>query len=264
MNKFSFNKEAYLKRINFTGNIAVNLECLTALHHAQHHSIPFENFDISTGKGIHLEPTALVQKMVFHKRGGYCFELNGLLLMALQSFGFEARALLGRVYLEGGVTGRGHQITLVTLAGEKWIVDAGFGSETPSEPIPLVLDTPIKFKNQTVRLVEEERYGIVLQSKSKNEWNNLYSFDLTHVFQGDIVYGNHYTSTHPQSFFVFGRVAALPIENGMVTLRNFNFKKVVNGAEEKVELLDDSTYLEVLEQEFGIVLDASYDDLKPI
>jgi len=38
---------------------------------------------------------------------------------------------------------------------------------------------------------------------------DLNSFDKAYVFPNDILYGNHFTSTHPSDFFTFTRVAAL-------------------------------------------------------
>ncbi len=262
MNDFIFDKEEYLKRINFEGTIANNYESLKSIHHAQHRTIPFENFDICLGRNIKLEPKALVQKLVKKKRGGYCFELNGLHLLALKSFGFDARALLGRVHTTGEPTGRGHQVSLVSIEGKQWVVDLGFGSESPSIPIPLVYNEPVSFKNQTFQLIESKLYGYMLQTKQENDWINLYSFDLNHVCPGDIEYGNHYTSTNQNSFFTSSRVAALPIENGTVTLLNNKLKKIVNGMEYTALLDEDQSYLNILKQEFGIVIDANFEDLK--
>lgn len=264
MSDFIFNKDEYLKRINFLGAISADLDFVKAIHHAQHRTIPFENFDICLRRNINLEPKALVQKLIKNKRGGYCFELNGLLLLALKSFGFEARALLGRIHKTGEPTGRGHQVTLVVIDGKKWLVDAGFGGESPPVPIPLVYNEPVSFENQTFQLIESNLYGFMLQSKHEKEWKNLYSFDLNHVCPGDIEYGNHFTSTSQNSFFFTARVAALPVENGAITLFNNEIKKVINGKEEIILLEEGQSYLNTIELEFGIVIDAKYEDLKPI
>jgi len=264
MSGFTFNKEDYLRRINFDGKVSVNFECLKSIHRAQHTSIPFENFDICLGRSINIDPVSLVQKMVKNKRGGYCLELNGLLLLALKSFGFEARPLLGRVHITGEPTGRGHQVTLVTIEGKRWFVDLGFGTESPPVPIPLVCNVPIIFENKTYRLIDSELFGYLLQSKHGEEWKNLYSFDLSHVCRGDIEYGKHYTSTSPKSIFVNSRVAALPVKNGMITLFNNSYKKVINGKEEVILLKDDQSYLSIIEKEFGIKIDAKFEDLKPL
>ena len=90
MNDFKFDPQAYLERLNHTKEISVSLECLRELHYSQLFTIPFENFGIVLRHGIHLAPEKLFDKLVHHQRGGYCFELNGLFLMALQNFGFEA------------------------------------------------------------------------------------------------------------------------------------------------------------------------------
>lgn len=264
MSDFTFNKQEYLNRIQHEHNISVDFESLKSIHHAQHLNIPFENFDICLGRNIQLSPAAIFQKLVRQKRGGYCFELNGLLLMALKSFGFEARPLLGRVHLSEEPTGRSHQTTLVTIEGESWLVDLGFGAESPPIPIPFICHKPVTFKNQTYRLIESELFGYILQSKQDQSWKDLYSFDLSHVFDIDIKYGNYYTSTNPDSFFVNARMIALPLENGMLTLFNDRFKKVIGGKEEIIFLKDDPSYLKVLEKEFGIEIDAAYEDLKPL
>lgn len=263
MSDFTFNKDEYLRRINLFGKVSVNFEGLKSIHHAQHTSIPFENFDICLGGNIHLDPESIFQKLVKQKRGGYCFELNGLLLLALRAFNFDVRPLLGRVHLSGEPSGRSHQILLVTINNQIWIVDSGFGAESPPIPIPLTYNKPITFENLTYRLIDSELFGYMLQSKQGDSWKNLYSFDLSHVFDIDIKFGNHFTSTNPDSFFVKARMAALPIKDGMLTLHNYRIKKVVNGKEEVIPLQDDSSYLSILDKEFGIKIDADYKDLKP-
>ncbi|HAH57410.1 MAG: arylamine N-acetyltransferase [Lentimicrobiaceae bacterium] len=264
MSGFTFNKEEYLNRINFDGKVSINFECLKSIHHAQHTTIPFENFDICLGRNINVDPESLVHKMVRNKRGGYCSELNGLLLLALKSFGFEARPLLGRVHITGEPTGRGHQVTLVTIDEKRWLVDLGFGAGSPPVPIPLVCNVPVMFENQTYRLIEIELFGYMLQRMNDEDWRSLYSFDLSHVCRGDIEYGKHYTSTSPESIFVNSRVAALPVKNGMITLFNNSLKKIINGKEEVMLLKDDSSYLSIIEKEFGIEIDAKFEDLRPL
>lgn len=264
MSDFTFNKDEYLKRINLSTKISVNFECLRSIHHAQHTSIVFENFDICLGKSIRLDPKSIFQKLVNQKRGGYCFELNGLLLLALKAFKFEVRPLLGRVHVSGEPSGRSHQTLLVTINDKRWIVDAGFGAESPPTPIPLTYDEPVSFGNQTFRLVESKLFGYMLQNKPTDNWKNLYSFDLNHVFDIDIKFGNHFTSTSPDSFFTNARMAAIPIKEGMLTLHNYRLKKIVNGNEELILLKDDPSYLSVLDKEFGINIDADYRDLKQV
>lgn len=264
MDKKIFDLDAYLQRLNYSGVVEPTEEGLEALHRAQVHTIPFENFDILLGRGISLEPTALCNKLVHSARGGYCFELNGLLLMALRAFRFDARALLARVHVTGTPTGRGHQIALVTLPERQWIADVGFGGPHLRAPIPLEFDCSITQVGETFRLVEAEPFGIMLQTLEEAQWKDLYSFDLGHVCSADIAYGNHFTSTHPSSFFTFARVASLPTSNGRVSLLNRTLRRVAAGAEQKEDLADGQPYLDALKKYFGIELDAPYETLRPI
>ncbi|MEP1446281.1 MAG: arylamine N-acetyltransferase [Paraglaciecola sp.] len=264
METFQFIPDEYLKRINYSGKVDVSSDTLKALHHAQITTIPFENFDICLDQKIKLDPLSLFNKLVRHKRGGYCFELNGLLLMALQHFGFEARALLGRVHLTGIPTGRSHQITLVTLNTKKWIVDLGFGSNSPLAPLPLEFDLEFTSNSKVLRFIEHDLFGIMLQVRNQTSWVDLYSFDLSHVCAGDISYGNHYTSTHPNSIFVCSRVASLPIENGSLTLFNHSLKRIIGDTEVIEELPSGQAYIDALRENFGIELIASYEQLKKI
>ncbi|MCW8887156.1 MAG: arylamine N-acetyltransferase [Motiliproteus sp.] len=244
------------------------------MHRAQHNSIPFENFDVALGKAISLSPEALFSKLVINSRGGYCFEVNGLLLMALTHFGFDARPLLGRVHMTGEASGRGHQLLLVTIHDEQWIVDAGFGAQTPGVPIPLVLDQEVSGERYTFRLTKDPLYGTMLQIQNQEEgqyqeqnhtqWANLYSFDLNHVCDGDISFGNHYSATHQESIFVTTCVAALPIDGGVATLHNRTLKKVVNGTETIIELDEGASYLTALREQFGISFKEPYIRLKPL
>jgi N-hydroxyarylamine O-acetyltransferase len=252
--------------LNHSGGVQPTEDCLEALHRAQVYTIPFENFDILLGRGITLEPAALCDKLVHHKRGGYCFELNGLFLMILQAIGFEARALLARVHLyqPDPPSGREHQLLLVTLQGRPWIADVGFGGLGFRAPIPFELNHPTSHDGLTFRLVEAEPFGIMLQTLKKGQWLDLYSFDLGHVFPADIAVGNHFTSTHPNSPFTFARIVALLTPNGRVSLLNRTLRIVTASTERVQELTEGQAYLNALKTHFGIELDAPYEALRPL
>lgn len=264
MNKQQFDRDAYLQRIDYDGKTAPTVDTLKAVHHAQLYTIPFENFDIQLGREINLNPEAIFEKLVHKRRGGYCFELNGLFLMALQAFGFEVRPLLARTHVTGTPTGREHQIELITIEDRQWIADVGFGADTPRVPIPLELNQPTIHDGQKIRLVDAGHFGIMLQTEKDGEWIDLYSFDLSHVFPVDIDHGNYFTSTHPSSLFVFARVVALPVEKGVVTLFNNTLKETIAGNESVQELAEGQAYLDALKNHFGIELDAPYEELRPL
>lgn len=264
MSEYTFPKEEYLARIKYSETINTTVESLASIQNAQLMSLPFENFDICLNRKISLEQESIIEKLLRNKRGGYCFELNALLLMALKSFGFSARPLLARVHLSGKPGGRSHQITLVEMNGEQWLVDAGFGALTPARPIPLIYKQAIASNHQTYRLIEDALFGYMLQSRHEDDWSNLYSFDLGHVCAGDIEHGNHFTSTHGSSRFVYSRVASLKLEDGLITLLNHTLKRRQGDDEEVIELEANESYLDALALHFGIELNTKYAALKPL
>lgn len=264
MTKDTFALGPYLERVQHTGAVQATEDHLETLHRAQAYTIPFENFDILLGRGINLDPTALVDKLVHHKRGGYCFELNGLFLMALRAVGFEARPLLARVHLRGEPTARTHELILVTIHGREWIADVGFGGPGLRAPIPFELNHPTTQDGLTFQLVDAGPYGTMLQSQKDGQWLNLYSFDLGHVFPADIALGNHFTSTHPQSFFTFARVAALPRPNGRVALFNCSLTHATPESEYDQLLTEGHAYVSALKTYFGIELGVPYEAIRPL
>ena len=48
---------------------------------------------------MQLDDLSLEEKLVTARRGGYCFEQNGVFERALREIGFTVRSLLGRVVL---------------------------------------------------------------------------------------------------------------------------------------------------------------------
>lgn len=264
MTDTAFSADAYLERVGLPAAPPSTADGLEAVHRAQAYSIPFENFDILLGRGISLEPADVFAKLVGRKRGGYCFELNGLLRMALTAFGFTLRPLLARVHVSGTPTSRSHLLLLVTLDGREWLADVGFGGPGLRAPIPFELNAVNTQDGQTFRLVERQPFGVMLQTRVEADWQDLYSFDLGHVVPADIACGNHFTATHPSSFFTFTRVAALPTPEGRIALADTSLKIVTRGVGRTLALTDDERYLDALEQHFGIVLDAPYSALRPL
>lgn len=262
--RIEFHVPAYLQRIGLSKQVPISGEGLVQVHRAQVYSIPFENFDIQLGRAIDLSPQALFDKMVFGLRGGYCFELNGLFVLALRQFGFDARPLLARVHLREEPTGRTHQLLLVTINGKDWIADVGFGANGLREPIPFELGRVATQDGLKFRLMDGGPYGIMLQVEDDNSWQDLYSFDLTPVFKADIAMSNHFTQTHPDSFFRCARLASLPNARGRVSLLNYTLRKASGNIDEVIQLAAGRAYLEALEDNFGIRLDEPYESLMPV
>ena len=128
---------------------------------AQALAIPFENVDVMLGRGAPLELARLEDKLLRRRRGGYCFELNGLMLEVLRALGFTARPLLGRVTFlrppEAGMPPRSHQINAVSLGARTFLVDVGFGL-TMREPIALEPEREWVQKDDVYRVQADPRF----------------------------------------------------------------------------------------------------------
>ena len=90
---------AYFARIGWAQPTRVDIDTLRALHLHHNCAIPFENIDVVLPREIQLDDRCLVDKLVTARRGGYCFEQNGLFERVLREVGFMVRSVLGRVVL---------------------------------------------------------------------------------------------------------------------------------------------------------------------
>ncbi|HYK47600.1 MAG TPA: arylamine N-acetyltransferase, partial [Parafilimonas sp.] len=70
--------DRYLRRINYEGTREPNLTLLAALQKQHLLHVPFENLDIHYKTPIELNVPRIFEKVVHNKRGGFCYELNGL------------------------------------------------------------------------------------------------------------------------------------------------------------------------------------------
>lgn len=243
---------AYLNRVGLEGAPARDAGGLAELHGAQFPAIPFENLDILSGRGIDLSPDVVFEKLVTARRGGYCFELNGLMLLVLRTLGFDARPILARVHLTDPPSGRTHQLNLVTLDDHLWIMDVGFGAGGPRAPLPLragVTDCGVA----GFELSRREPWGWMLRTHEAGGWRESYSFDLDHVTTEDIEVANHYTSTSPNTHFTQLAVVSLPTAEGRISLRDLELTDVMR-SEERARKVEVECYLDILRDTFGITL----------
>jgi N-hydroxyarylamine O-acetyltransferase len=83
----------YLEHIGHDSPVRPNLETFRDIHRAHMLTVSFENLDIHLGNPIRLTEQALWEKISLQKRGGFCYELNGMLAWLLKQIGFQVRYL---------------------------------------------------------------------------------------------------------------------------------------------------------------------------
>lgn len=122
----------YLFQIGLTAPPATDLDGLNTLIRAQLTHVPFENIDVwGTGSCPSLEAAELYEKIVLHSRGGYCFELNTLFRILLNSLGFDAYQCIASLIHEDRVDPPAHNVIVCGLQGRKYLLDVGFGGPVP-------------------------------------------------------------------------------------------------------------------------------------
>jgi N-hydroxyarylamine O-acetyltransferase len=261
-----FALDSYLARIALSERPAADAEGLAIVQRAHRLSIPFENLDVVLGREIGIDATSVFAKLVSGKRGGYCFEHGQLFLDALEALGFTARPLLARVWLgqPSSVPPLTHTFALVTIDGQDWIADAGFGGSY-APPMPLAdgeeADAP---DGARFRLARDPEFGWMLartgpaggtDGRSPGEgWQDQYSFTLEPVFPADLALGNFWVSHAPESRFVQNRIVSVPLPHGFASLNGRAYHRHSKEQSTESEIADPRVYRMRLSLMFGIDL----------
>lgn len=248
----------YFERIDYRGAADPTLDVLQDLVTAHTRSIPFENLDPLLGCPIDdLSPEALTDKLVHRRRGGYCYEQNGLMGYVLDDLGFGVRRFAGRVVwtLAPGdpMPAQTHTLLAVTLPGDEqpYLVDVGFGGQTPTSPIRLEAGTIRQTAHEPYRL-RTRGDVLVLQALIRDEWQSLYEFATRTAPPIDLKVGSWYVSTHPTSHFVTSLMVSLITAEGRFNLAGRDLTFHGNGSTDKIQLDDAAAVVDALVNRFGI------------
>ena len=123
--------------IGLDGSVRPDSRRLKAIHRAHQYAIPFENLDVQLGRPVVLDLEANYNKIVCQRRGGWCYEMNGVMGWALKQIGFEVmRMSAGVMRVRAGDAGLGNHLCLLVYLDERYLVDVGFGGSL-AEPLPL-------------------------------------------------------------------------------------------------------------------------------
>lgn len=245
---------AYFDRIGWTGEARPDRPTLAGIVAAHAASIPFENLSPLLGEPVQIAPEAIVAKLVREKRGGYCFEHNGLLAEVLQTIGFDVTPLAARVLWnqsEEAVTPRTHMLLLVHLPEGPVLADVGFGGAVCTGVLDLVPDAAQETPHERFRLIQRDGEWRQ-QIEIGGEWRTTYRFDLTPQLPVDYELANWWTSANPRSHFTFSLVAALSPPGKRLALRNLDYAVHAGGETERRRLETPFEVLDILQRDFGI------------
>lgn len=238
-------------------------ENLFRLQLAHLQTFAYSNLTIFADGEPDLSEAALFERIVRRKRGGYCFELNGLLGYLLRALGYSVTEYFGRWHfgLSDEVPPQRHRVLLVDCQGEKFIVDAGVASPAPGTPLELIYDRKQYRSGRAYRLRRSDIYGTCVETLTGSEWKVFYSFDQVPAFARDFEYVNFFCSTHPTSVFRKKFFAAKQDEKVHLSIENPTaeapfFQLARRDAEGKSCTPADSPEMlrDILENEFDMVI----------
>ncbi len=260
---------AYFARIGFeqAGAVSPTLETLRRIQFCHACTIPFENLDVLLGRDIRLDMQSVQSKLIASKRGGYCFEQNGLLLYVLRAIGFDVTPHSARVRIavtRDTTPPRTHLFCRVMLDGTPWLADVGVGGLTPTGPIRMDTDARQETPHEPRRVVRERGphgeaffHQVLLRTESGEAWHDVCEFTGEAMPEIDREVANWWTSTNPESKFRKNIMAALARENGTRhTLATREYTMRQGGTVlERIAVESLEQLLAILAQRFGLIVD---------
>src|SRR5688572_25793446 len=248
----------YLRRIDYSKPIKPDAQTLRGLQLAHMLHIPFENLDIGLGRPIRLSEEALWNKFIVEKRGGFCYELNGLFARLLKEIGFEVTYLNARVYNHKGELGIDfdHLALLVGVPDQsrRWLADVGFG-DSFTEPRSREERGEQVQGLRAYRLEETSDGYITWQKNYDDSWERHYFFDLQpHKFPEEYEAACLYHQSSPQSSFTRTSIISRATPDGRVSLEDGRLILTKNGLRSQRLLDNKEEYHLLLREYFGVTL----------
>ena len=245
--------DAYLRRINWTGPLAVDADTLRRLHLAHLGAVPFENLSIHWGEPIVLTDDALFEKIVRRRRGGFCYELNGLFGALLRALGFDVAMLSAAVATKQGGFGPDfdHMLLLVRLE-ERYLADVGFGDSFLK---PLRLDERGEQieGHRAYRVAPDGDRLLLTRRDGEGATAPQYRFSLEEHNYDAYEAMCKYHQTSPDSHFTQERVCSIATPDGRVTLSGMKLIATTGRERHERVIQSDAERDDVLRERFGIV-----------
>ncbi len=236
----------YFARIGYEGEATNDLATLTQLMQKQLQSIPFENTLVQAGKIPSLVLEDIVEKILVDRRGGYCYEVNGIFAMALTALGFEWYFAGARPMTYAVRRPKTHMVLIVHVEGKEYLCDTGFGGYALRAPM-LIQEGEAVQEEDTFRMefIEGE---YVLSALVQNEWQRHYGFALTPQEWIEFGLANYFNATHPDTIFTQKKIAIMQTPHGRKILVDDELKLIHHGMLEKLDVV----YEEALKEHFGL------------
>ena len=216
-------------------------------------AVPFENLDIHLGHPIKLDIPSFYDKVVRRRRGGFCYELNGLFGWLLDQLGFKVTLLSVRVIGDGQQGPEFDHLLLLVELDRFMIADVGFG-DSFLEPLWLEDGTETIQPSGVFRLIDAESEW-ALQRRREAHWESQYIFSLKPHRLSEFSEMCHFHQTSPDSHFTRQAICSMAKTDGRMTLANNRLIINAGNKREEQTVRDEKAYRRLLRIHFGIELD---------
>ncbi|NHN47946.1 arylamine N-acetyltransferase [Halostella sp. JP-L12] len=272
--------DRYLDRIGLDAAAvdAADRETLERLQRAHVTSVPFETLSITgdpfgprDGEDVSLDPARLYEKIVERRRGGFCYELNGLFGRLLRHLGFDPDRVAARVVNDGTARPPANHLTHVVEFDRRYVVDVGMGTPTMRRATPL--DGTVRKDAAGVewRVVESDRPDAAYvsqyrtpgedgeadgddesdQSDGADGWSDRYVFSDVPRDRSYFAATCDFLATAPESPFTGDPVVTIATERGHKRLSTETLTVYADGGKRE-RSVDPEEWHDVLETEFGL------------
>jgi N-hydroxyarylamine O-acetyltransferase len=205
------------------------------------------------GRLIILSEKAFYDKIIKHRRGGFCYELNGLFARLLDELGYKVSMLSAQVARKGGEFSPDFDhMTLLVQLKHPWVADVGFG-DSFTEPKRLDISGPQADHGNDYRFTRKDGWTLLSRrAKGNGVWEPQYKFSLAPRKLEDFVSRCWWQQASPRSHFREGRLCTRLTPNGRLTLTETKF--IVTRGSKKLELplKNPEEFAKLLHRHFGI------------
>ena len=249
----------YLSRIGLKSAPDASVDGLALLMHAHAISVPFENLDVFHG---HKEPClsteALYEKLVIKKRGGYCFELNGLFWRLLEALGFDASCCVARIaFHREYLAPSAHRIIVVSIDGTRYFCDIGFGGPVPTSPIPIYYDAVQTCAKGNRYRFTKEHDQTVIWIEQDDAFVPLLQFSEVPADPVDFIPLNAFCSRSEHEPFLHKQMIWRLTENGKVSIDGDVLRIVESGVTREEKLETETQLRQAFKLHFDLIYEGS-------
>lgn len=252
------NAGAYLDRIGYAGPLDPSPATLAGLQEAHLLAVPFENLDIRRGVPIVLDPAAIEAKVVGRRRGGFCYELNGLFHGLLSALGFSVSMISARVYdAERGAFGPefDHLAIVAEFPDGPRLADVGFG-DFSLRPLRIIDDEIQRDPAGEFRISRSGggRRTVFRRTPGSGAFEPQYDFTAEPRRLPDFGAMCLHHQTSPDSHFTRKSVCSMATPGGRVTLASDRLIETSGNRRTEIPLPDEAAREAALREKFGITL----------